>query len=254
MRHRGRWILAGALVAIVAVGAFGYWWKFVRDDEHPVDVRAVEAGFGGDRRGRAGQPRPGVYLYDTTGSESIDALGGQRHTYPTTTTLTVTDTKCGVNARWDVLSGRYDVNRRCRAATDAWTLRSTVVASEFFNTTQVDRSRCDVVELPADPKAGDTTQGRCDHGPDFVSMRVQVLGSERLRIGGTKVETVHLRIRSTQGGQRSGGGVEHRWVQAGTNLVVRSRVDERDVSPSPVGRVTYEQRYEIELRSLRPRT
>jgi hypothetical protein len=74
-----------------------------------------------------------------------------------------------------------------------------------------------------------------------------------MTIGGTEVDTVHLTLTFTQGGSRSGGGTEERWVQAGTNLVVKAKSTESDDSPSPVGRVTYQQDYEITLRSMTPK-
>lgn len=60
-------------------------------------------------------------------------------------------------------------------------------------------------------------------------------------------------MRSTQGGERGGSGTEHRWVQPGTNLVVKATNTERDNSPSPIGEVTYKQSYEIILELLEPK-
>jgi hypothetical protein len=257
--HRGRKIaivVAVVLVVLLAAGGFGYWWKFVRKDQSPVDVAEVKKQFGADHRGgaaRAGEPAPGVYLYDTEGTESVSALGGQTNTYPKTSTLTIVDTPCGVDARWDLLTGRYDIDTRCRAANGTWTLTREVVSDRFFNQTQVDTFTCnDLVELTADPKPGDTTRGRCVNGDTFTGYVYEVLSLDRLTIGGKPVPTVHLRVTFTQGGTRSGGGTEERWVQQGTNLVVKARRTESDDSPSPVGRVTYKQSYSIELRSMTP--
>lgn len=52
---------------------------------------------------------------------------------------------------------------------------------------------------------------------------------------------------------RGGTGTEHRWVQPGTNLVVKATNTERDTSPSPIGEVTYKQSYEIILELLEPK-
>jgi hypothetical protein len=257
--HRDRKIaivVAAVLVVLLAAGGFGYWWKFIRKDQSPVDVAEVKKQFDTGNRGgaaRAGEPAPGVYLYATDGSESVSALGGQTNAYPKTSTLTIVDTPCGVDARWDLLTGRYDLNVRCRAPNGSWSLTRTVVSDRFFNQTQVDTSTCaDLVELPADPKPGATTRGRCVNGDAFTDYVYEVLSLDRLTIGGKPVPTVHLRVTFTQGGSRSGGGTEERWVQPGTNLVVRARRTESDESPSPVGRVTYKQSYAVELRSMTP--
>jgi hypothetical protein len=249
-------VVAAVLVVLLAAGGFGYWWKFIRKDQSPVDVAEVKKQFASGNGGgaaRAGEPAPGVYLYATEGTESVSALGGQTNTYPKTSTLTIVDTPCGVDARWDLLTGRYDLDTRCRAANGTWSLTRTAVSDRFFNQTQVDTYTCaHLVELTADPKPGDTTKGRCVNGDTFTDFVYDVLSLDQLTIGGSKVPTVHLRITFTQGGSRSGGGTEERWVQRGTNLVVKARRTESDDSPSPVGRVTYKQSYSIELRSMDP--
>jgi hypothetical protein len=194
-----------------------------------------------------------VYLYDTVGTESVTALGGQTNTYPATSTLTITDTPCGVDARWDLLTGRYELDSRCHEPEGSWTLTKTVVSDRFFNQTQVETSMCtNLVELPANPKPGARSGGRCVNGAAITDYVYEVVALEPLTIGGTQVDTVPLTITFTQGGSRSGGGTEQRWVQTGTNLVVRAQRTEADESPSSVGRVTYEQEYRIALRSMTP--
>jgi hypothetical protein len=58
-------------------------------------------------------PAAGVYRYATTGSEHVDALGGTTHTYPATTTVTVTAAGCGVQTRWDALQERWNIRQLC---------------------------------------------------------------------------------------------------------------------------------------------
>src|SRR6516162_346821 len=58
-------------------------------------------------------PAPGVYHYATTGQEHIDALGGTSHTYPATTTITITPAGCGVQTRWDALQERWMSRQLC---------------------------------------------------------------------------------------------------------------------------------------------
>jgi hypothetical protein len=256
VRHKGRDITLVGLVVVVAVAGFGYWWIFVRKDQSPVDVSKVQRDFKPGARGgtaRPGDPVPGVYLYDTVGTESVSALGGQTNTYPATTTLTITDTPCGADARWDVLTGRYDLNSKCRTADGSWSMTKAVVSDRFFNQTQVETSTCaHLVELPATVKPGTETRGRCVNGDATTDYVYSVVGIEPLTIGGTKVDTVHQTVTFAQGGSRSGGGTSDRWVQTGTNLVVKATSTEADDSPSPVGRVTYKQDYEVTLRSMTP--
>jgi hypothetical protein len=266
-RHRRGWRIAGfaALGVIVVVGAAGWfvWDRYLRNDAKPVDVAEVEQRFSSAAAGgtaRAGDPKPGVYLYRTVGSESVSALGGATNRYPRTTTSTVTDTRCGVDTRWDVLEGRYDGATRCRRPDGTWILTGTTTSDRFFNQTEADTYTCpDIVELPGSPKAGATWTGTCKDAPtsgppNTTTYTYRVIGPATVQVAGEAVDTVRLRITAKQGGQRSGGGVEHRWVQPGTNLVVRSVGNETDESPSPVGSVTYKQQYDVRLRSLEPRT
>lgn len=270
-RRGHRWRIAGfvALGVILVGGTAGYfvWDRFLRNVAEPVDVAAVEKRFSGGASGgapggaaRPDDPAPGVYLYRTVGSESVSALGGATNPYPKTTTLTVTDTPCGVDTRWDVLEGRYDGANRCRRRDGTWVLTGTTTSDRFFNQTVADTYTCpDIVDLPAAPEVGDTWKGTCTDtpasgAPNTTTYTYRVIGPATMRVAGKSVDTVRLRITSKQGGQRSGGGIEHRWVLPGTDLIVRSLGNETDQSPSPVGSVTYKQRYDVRLQSLEPRT
>jgi hypothetical protein len=252
-----RWTIFGVAVVLVAAGGFAYWWKFVRRDISPVDVQAVEREFGrqgGSRAVLPDHPAPGVYRYRTIGEEHVNALGGQTNHYPATTTLTVTNTRCGVDTRWDILTGRYEANQLCLEPDGDWLLVRTDAAHRFFNQTETTTGACTgMVELPADPKRGAQWSGRCGDNQSWARNTFRVLGTATVRIDGAPVETLHLEITTEQMGDRSGGGREERWVHPETGLIVRSRNHHRDHSPSPVGSVTYEETYEIMLESLTPR-
>ena len=242
---------------MLLAGGVGVWWMFFQNRQKPVDVKKVVRNFvPGSRDGGAsnGRPTAGVYLYATIGNESISALGGQTNTYPATTTLTVIDTPCGVDTRWEILTNRSDLEHHCRDARGTWIKRGSETSDRFFNQTQVDVATCvHIVELVASPRPGTSKTGRCTSGSSFFDATYTVVGTGSIRIGGAKVAAVHLHVTSIQGGTRSGGGTKDQWVQAGTNLVLRSRVHDRVRSPSPVGAVTYKQDYEITMKSLTPK-
>src|SRR5690242_2729412 len=100
-----RWVLALALV-VVAGGVLVLWW--VSRPPAPVSVNDVINKFRNTSPSSApranGGPQVGVYLYATQGSEGISA-GHLTHHYPNVTTLTVTTDDCGLNFRWDALTG-----------------------------------------------------------------------------------------------------------------------------------------------------
>ena len=55
-----------------------------------------------------------MYVYDTAGFETTDALTGGRHDYPAQTTITVQDAGCGSVQRWQPLDQRWDETETCR--------------------------------------------------------------------------------------------------------------------------------------------
>lgn len=127
------------------------------------------------------------------------------------------------------------------------------MSDRCFNQTQVDTSTCaDLVELPANPKPGAKTRGRCVNGDAFTDYVYEVLSLDRLAIGGKQVSDRPPPDHLHPGREPQRGGTEERWVQQGTNLVVKARRTEADQSPAPVGRVTYKQSSSIELRSMTP--
>ena len=105
-----RWVaMIAAVLLLVAVAGFVAWLQ-LRNGGAPrrsPSEDAVNQYRGRPRRRRspptlpsttaspttvappASCPQPGVYTYTTTGSDGVDALGGARHQYPATTTLTV---------------------------------------------------------------------------------------------------------------------------------------------------------------------
>ena len=85
---------------------------------------------------------PGVYVYATTGAESVDALGGDAHSYPNPTTMTVTATQCGYEMSWIPVSGRSDVTDVCRDGAGL-TNTTTANAHEFFHMSEAEHFVCD---------------------------------------------------------------------------------------------------------------
>ena len=122
------WLLA---IGAIAVAGTGVSFVITSGPPSPVSVPDVLNRF------RAGTPAPttspgqlppapaqGVYLYRTVGGERVSA-GDVRHTYPKVTTLTVTYAGCGLDVRWDALSGRSQVWHLCPAGDSFGSCRPT---------------------------------------------------------------------------------------------------------------------------------
>jgi hypothetical protein len=86
---------------------------------------------------------PGIYRYNTMGSEQIDALGGTSHDYPTETTLTVIAGDCGVHVRWDALRERRDEWGLCSTPDGIELSPLGVQYHEFYNQPDEEAVSCD---------------------------------------------------------------------------------------------------------------
>ena len=79
-------------------------------------------------------PVDGVYVYDTKGSESVDVLGGDTHTYPAESALTVMAEGCGLRMTWKPLDGRAETWFVCAAGGGLEAPRTSSVHSFFRQT------------------------------------------------------------------------------------------------------------------------
>lgn len=204
------------------------------------------------------RPRPaeGVYLYDTEGGESVDVFGGSRHTYPDTTTITVTHTGCGSIERWDALEERWDERETCRRPDGDHLVRVTSF-HRFFSQSDERTMRCEGLVYPAgaQPKDSWTTVCRGDEGDARSTGRA--IGIEELEVDGVTVRTLHVRVTTnvdaSSDGQ-TGRSSRDVWASLDTGIVILERAEVDTTGREPVvGDVRYTESYEIRLRSLEPR-
>ncbi len=196
----------------------------------------------------------GVYVYDTRGYESTDALTGSRHDYPNLTTVTLTRTRCGFNLRWLPLDQRWEESRFCSHPRGT-ELRQFITYHEFFNKGDVQQFDCPEASLVfAFPYvAGESWKFRCSSASgDFVSS-VKVVGEERVDVGGRPVDAVHLIYDADLSGRNRGTQKQERWISIDNDFVVRMLSDASMTTDSAFGAVKYEEHYELKLNSLTPR-
>ena len=197
-------------------------------------------------------PRPGVYVYDTHGGDGVDALNGDHHTYPATTTLTVTSSGCGVRERWDVAKQRWEEWQRC---VDGAGVRAPALTTydEFFGQSQTDAYQCTGDARPLDAAPGATWTAACTEPGSTEVYHGTVVGAETQVVGSVSVSSLHVRI-TIDNGQASDSQVTDSWFLSGTDFLVARRTSNRTSNPSPVGAVTYREDYEIHLTSFEPLT
>lgn len=200
----------------------------------------------------AGLPAEGVYTYETTGRDSVDALNGDHHDYPATSTITVTAGDCGVVQRWDVAAERWSSWTRCLAGEGvAQTAKEDF--DRFFGTDQLDSYTCSGDPRPLNAAPGTTWTFSCTEGGEVQAITGTVVGPESRTVGGEQVDTLHVQT-SIDDGDAGDSQVTDTWYLAGTDLIVNQRGANATTNPSPVGDVHYREDYEISLTSLTPLT
>jgi hypothetical protein len=242
----------GAAVAVAAVAA---WLVLLGENAEPASVDDALARFRAIAE-QGGTPIPaGVYVYATSGEESISALGGRRHQYPARSSITVTRAGCGMELRWDVLRRRHTTWEVCSTTSQGGQrLAAWEEAHNFVGRDDVTMWRCDgTAWLPADRSAGARSPYRCEGGDTSQRGTIVVLGEEAVTVGSTQVEAVRLRVGVTEDGEARGPLVEERWLEPVTGLPVRIRYRVTTENASPIGDVRFDERYDVRLTSLQPR-
>ena len=86
--RRLRLLLTAAAGIAVVVAALATWQLAFRDTTKPASLDDALARFRAQAATANIPIPPGVYVYATTGSEFVSALGGLRHRYPARSTIT----------------------------------------------------------------------------------------------------------------------------------------------------------------------
>lgn len=199
-------------------------------------------------------PAQGVYVYNTTGHDEVDVFGGNRHDYPSETTITVKHAGCGVTERWDALEERWDERESCPTP-EGDRLRRFTSHHEFFQHADSRTLRCDGFTFPEGAAPGDTWQSTCNNDTTKSVTTLRAVGYETVDVDGQPVEALHVRADTKLSGEQNGESHRDVWGSRQHGIVLRERamVDSRSVQPV-LGEVRYQESYEIKLRSLEPRT
>lgn len=200
-------------------------------------------------------PGPGVYVYDTKGSEHVSALGGASHTYPSQTTITVTKTPCGDDLRWDALQQRWDKLVAC-ADGRAIHIAEIVTYHEFFKQADLKDYRCDGATLfkPNSDNAGTTLSGNCAGSGASITWKGHVVGTEDVAVAGQRtVRAVHVRMDEVLTGDTHGTRHTDTWYAVDNNLLVRREAYTDVDSKSSFGYTHYNETLSLKIASLTPK-
>lgn len=255
-RHRLRWpfVLVAALGIGGVVFAIGFRAWLTQAPSRVTVGQAV------DRYRASGEPSavtvtgpaPGVYVYDTTGSESVDALGGDTHTYPSETTMTVTSTGCGFRLAWMPVSGRTDLTSVCPRG-DGLAISQTVNSHEFFHMTQDELFTCDGDSWWLPPSGVTEWTSTCRSDGGRTTARVgRVVAVEQIDVGGAEGPAVHIRWDDTVTGTSTGTSSADLWLDPSSGLLLRETSSASTGNDTAVGHVTFEEHIDLVLTSMIP--
>lgn len=196
----------------------------------------------------------GVYPLTTEGYEQTDAAGGSRHDYPSESSVVVRHTECGLITRWQPLRERWDESSFCSVGS-ALEIRTLTMYHEFFQKGQQDNYRCPPGSIVFDRRepVGAAWMWHCDTEDASVDTQTRVVAVEPVVIEGRRIDAVRMRYESRLTGATEGAQLQERWIDPETGMVLRLRSEVAAKTDSPFGRVNYEEKYLIEIKTLTPR-
>lgn len=197
----------------------------------------------------------GVYPHKTEGFEQTDAVGGSRHDYPAESSVVVRHTDCGLTTRWQPLKERWDESSFCSVGS-ALEIRTFSMYHEFFQKGQQDDYRCPPGSIVFDRRepVGASWMWHCDSETASVDTQTRVVGVEPITVDGRRIDAVRMRYESRLTGATEGAQLQERWIDSESGMVLRLRSEVNARTASPFGRVSYEEKYLIEIKTLKPRT
>ncbi len=251
------WITVGAVATILVLAVGTVLYLRARDSTTAVSVDEAIGSFrdiGTQAATESLRPEPGVYVYETVGSESIDALGGATHTYPAETTMSVTLTDCGYRVRWDVFKERFDELDLC-VTHEGESVSTTRQYREFFvfSNDRVYRCDADALVRTFPPVFGETRTTPCTSPTSDGEISVTVIGPDRVDVGGEQVDALHVLLETTLRGDARGTSTLDYWIDPATGLIFRRESTVSTDADSPLGVTHYEENYTVQLVSRTPR-
>ena len=196
---------------------------------------------------------PGVYTYETSGSETIDAIGGTRHDYPDVTTITVLPDGCGVSLQWDALRERWDRWRLCQTEDGIELQTHGAQFHEFFGQSELDRLRCDVgvVLVSTSDLTVDPVDQSCSLRKDQWSPTWTVLERSTRNVAGMEIEVQRVQMRIDDN-DKFWEHIVLDWYLAPNGLPVEVMQTKSNRSDTFVGPVRYDESFRLVLTSMEP--
>jgi len=251
MRRPRLLVLLLLVAALLGGGVAAVRGLFLHDTVRAASVANAIRGF--RATGLTAKGVAGVYVYSTRGTESIDALGGARHSYPPTTSITAVAVPCGVRLDWRALEGR----------STSWTLCATPAGIEvkryvevhrFFGSTDRTAYECaGTVLLPSARSARASRPYRCRTSGATQVGTVLAVGRGNVGADGTRRAAIHVRTTAHVLGASHGTETVDWWLDARDALPLRIVLESRTSRKVIVLEVHYREDAVIDRVSATPR-
>ncbi len=253
------WI-ALSVVVLVAIAAFVVYNLIPKDSVSKASVNQAVVKFRKEMKKAADYPKHpqadippfGVYRYSTRGSEGIDSFAfSTAHNYNGVSSVSLIPTRCGVMERWQPLVQRWTEGYLCVKPKT-----SHVVAvrdfHEFFEKSKLVSYACSGRSVPYASKLrpGMQWKTKCTSDKGTVISNAKVVGLEKVKVAGERIEAVHLRALATLSGDPDGTDTRDSWIRRSDGLLLR-RTDSSKAHVDVSGGGDFTERYEIDLISTK---
>jgi hypothetical protein len=252
------------VIALVIIGAvaFGVHTLGARNETSAVKskdaAKLVQGNSAADDIAPGDRPKAGTYSYTGSGKESVSALGGSEHVFPSEVAVVVQldpDDACRWTSNVVYVKQHIEERRYCTKGTKMTDLGFTRKI-EFFNQLQTTEYTCgaDAERLRTDAQTGDTWNWTCTEGTSATSKyTATMLGTEMLTVGGDQVKVWHTKVTSKQTGDTVGGDTSEFWLDA-HGLPVKFTGDLKVKTKSVLGDTDFQEKFAYALTSLVPKT
>ena len=266
-RHRRR-VVVVTILAVMAAGVAVVAILWNRERARPVKVSDATKKYhatsttAGAVSGSG--PEAGVYEYTGSGTDHISTPPKTQNEGPEIPgTVTAGNPGCWV-FRVDYNTSHWQTWNYCSRAGQLLEMGGQSFQRWDFVAFKVDTTTsftCDppAITIKATMKVGDSWTQSCSgtstsiSGRAVSSGRFTYLGTEKLDVGGRRVDTFHFRQRRTLSGSQTGSQVSELWFGR-DGLPIKNRRRISVDSGSVLGTVTYTENAEFSLVSLTPRT
>jgi len=258
---RRSWFGGIALITVLLASG-GWWWisldpSVVSVNDALNDFRArasttmvgpTDAGLGA----RHAVVPAGVYTYITNGREALDGPLTESHIYPAESAITITESECGFDWRWDVFERRSDTNVWCWI-NDELTESQSTTDHIFFKVHDKRTFICEPVAVVLPSPTSTTSMTSTCTGSDTVNSRTaKLVGKESLLVGDDIVDTVIVTATDVAGKKSSGISTVTLWLRPSDGLIVKMHRVADIKNDSIIGAIHYTEDITLTLASLTP--